>query len=353
MRHTVIFAAATLVLAACSAPPPAPPAAYPTVSAVRETAAVDAEGDAADDPAIWVAPDPAQSLVLATQKDGGLYVFDLNGTIVQQIPGGRPNNIDLREGFGWREGAAPLVGASDRSDNTIVLWRFDPAGRQIEPTPRVRIATGFAEIYGFCLGRMGEDFVAIASNKADGEIGVWRIVPAPSGALAAERIATFTLGSITEGCVVDDDAGVLYLAQELVGIWRVALADADGSERVQIDRVGDGGNLVADVEGLTLWRGPSSGGYLIASVQGASRFAVYDRGGDNAYRGAFQIAASAEGAADAVEGTDGIDIVSAPLGPDFPQGLFVVQDDENTNPTQYQNFKYASWADIAAALELP
>jgi 3-phytase len=37
-------------------------------------------GDAADDPAIWVHPvDPALSLVLGTDKKGGLNVFDLEG----------------------------------------------------------------------------------------------------------------------------------------------------------------------------------------------------------------------------------------------------------------------------------
>lgn len=112
-----------------------------------------------------------------------------------------------------------------------------------------------------------------------------------------------------------------------------------------------GGNLVADVEGLTLWRGANGGGYVIASVQGRSRYAVYNRG-DNAYRGAFAIGPSADGRADAVQGTDGVDVVSANLGPDLPRGLFVAQDDRNTNPNDLQNFKYVSWAEIAASLGL-
>ncbi len=338
---------AVTLLAACTSAPPAP-----SVPAARETSAVTAEGDAADDPAIWVAPDATQSVVIATQKQGGLYVFDLNGAIVQEIPGGRPNNVDIREGFGWPEGAAPLVGASDRTDNTIVLWRFDPATRQLDPTPRARIATGFAEIYGFCVGRMGDAFVAIATDKDSGNVGVWRISLDANGAPTGERISRFSVGSIAEGCVVDDDNGVFYLAQELEGIWRVALDDADGSERRQIDTVGGNGNLVEDVEGLTIWRGEDGAGFLIASVQGSSSYAVYDRGGQNAYRGAFSIGASADGSADAVQGTDGIDVVSAPLGDAYPRGMFVAQDDENTDPNALQNFKYVSWAEVEAALSL-
>lgn len=344
MRLVLITA---LFLSACAATE-----TTPSVPAALETVAVTAEGDAADDPAIWVAPDATQSVVIATQKQGGLYVFGMDGEIVQEIPGGRPNNVDIREGFGWPEGAAPIVGASDRTDNSIVLWRFDPLTRQLDPTPRARIATGFAEIYGFCIGRMGDSYVAIATDKDSGNIGVWRLSLDGTGAPTGERISTFSLGSITEGCVVDDETGVFYLAQELEGIWRVALDDATGANRRQIDTVGNGGHLVEDVEGLSIWRGENGAGFLVASVQGSSTYAVYDRAGDNAYRGAFAIGASADGSADAVQGTDGIDIVSAPLGDAFPRGILVVQDDENTDPAGLQNFKYVSWAEVETALSL-
>lgn len=324
-------------------------ATTPSVTAVVETAAVAATGDAADDPAIWVAPEASQSLIIATQKQGGLYVFDLNGAITQELPGGRPNNVDIRDGFAWTDGAAPIVGASDRTDNAIVLWRFDPQTRQLEPTPRARIVTGFEEIYGFCLGRMGDEFVAIATNKDTGEVGVWRLSAGANGVVSGVRIVAYSLGSIAEGCVVDDEAGAYYVSQELEGIWRAELADATGATRRMIDRVGQGGNLAADVEGLSLWRGANGAGYLVASVQGRSTFAVYDRTGSNAYRGAFRIS---NGAVDAVEGTDGLDIVSAPLGDAYPHGLLVTQDDQNRRPNALQNFKYVSWADIEAALSL-
>jgi myo-inositol-hexaphosphate 3-phosphohydrolase len=51
-------------------------------------------------------------------------------------------------------------------------------------------------------------------------------------------------------------------------------------------------------------------------------------------------------------GTDGIDVVSAPLGAAYARGLFVAQDDENTSPAALQNFKYVVWADIATQLGL-
>ena len=54
-----------------------------------------------DDPAIWInRADPAQSLVLGTDKDadGALYVFDLQGRVVaDKVVRGllRPNNVDV------------------------------------------------------------------------------------------------------------------------------------------------------------------------------------------------------------------------------------------------------------------
>jgi len=352
MHRVLIIALGLATLASC-APPATDAPSTPSVHAVRETAAVSQDGAAADDPAIWVAPNPSQSLVIATQKQGGLYVFDLSGAIVQEVPGGRPNNVDLRPDFPFAEGVGVLVGASDRTDNSLAFWRFDPETRQLEAAPRARIATGFAEVYGFCLGRMGDDYIAIATDKDTGDVGAWRLVVGADGAISGERFITYTLGSIAEGCVIDDETGAYYVAQELVGIWRAELSDPTGEARRQIDSVGGSGHLVEDVEGLTLWRGEAGAGYLIASVQGASTYAVYDRAGENAYRGAFSIAASADAAADGVSGTDGIDIVSTPLGPEFPVGLMVAQDDENTDPQALQNFKYVSWAEVVGALALP
>lgn len=65
--------------------------------AVVQTEPVPSRGDAADDPAIWIHPDdPALSLVLGTDKKGGLNVFDLEGKRLQIVSDGtRPNNVDV------------------------------------------------------------------------------------------------------------------------------------------------------------------------------------------------------------------------------------------------------------------
>jgi myo-inositol-hexaphosphate 3-phosphohydrolase len=39
--------------------------------------------------------------------------------------------VDIRDGFAWAEGEAPVVVTSDRADNTVKVYRFDPATRML------------------------------------------------------------------------------------------------------------------------------------------------------------------------------------------------------------------------------
>src|SRR3546814_4444097 len=75
-----------------------PPAPTVAVTAVAETDAVATrDADAADDPAIWRnADDPQASLIVATDKKAGLYVYGFDGAKRSYIDAGRVNNVELR-----------------------------------------------------------------------------------------------------------------------------------------------------------------------------------------------------------------------------------------------------------------
>jgi 3-phytase len=147
--------------------------------------------------------------------------------------------------------------------------------------------------------------------------------------------------------VVDDETGALYVSEEGVGIWKYNVNPATGTDRVLIDGVA-AGHLTADVEGLTIYYGSNGSGYLIASSQGSSTFAVYDRA-TSAYLGSFSVGATAT--IDKVTETDGIDVTNVPLGPGFSQGLLVVHDHYN-QANQGTNFKLVAWDDLASAAGL-
>ncbi len=63
----------------------------------------------------------------------------------------------------------------------------------------------------------------------------------------------------------------------------------------------------------------------------------------------FEIAAG--NGIDRVSDTDGIDVINVNLGPDFPLGLFVVQDGHNDDDNQ--NFKLVPWSVIANSMRPP
>jgi 3-phytase len=310
------------------------------VPALRETPPVGAAlgEDAADDPAIY-RTSSGQVRILGTNNKGGLIVYDLAGRIVEERPGGRPNNVDTYTVAGVRMFAV----TSDRTDNAIAVWELNPATGALSAAPVKRVPSGFGEIYGICAGtdRVSGTSLVVATSTA-GDVGVW-------DGTTFEKLGGFNLGSITEGCVVDGHSGVVYVAQEDFGIWRFAWRAPNGQGRRLIDEVKPKGSLAADVEGLAIWR-LGARGFLVASVQGESRFAVYDLDADNRLRGTFRITGAA--GADEVTVTDGIDVLAGDLGPGLEKGLLVVQDDVNTDPVAAQNFKYVSWGHVARALRL-
>lgn len=339
-----------------------------TVRPVLETEVARNWGDAADDPAIWVHPsDPAKSLVIGTDKQLGLYVFDLEGRIVQTLPDGRMNNVDLRKGFPLGGKAVTIVAASNRSTDSIAVYRIEPdTGRLVNAAAGV-LPTGFTDPYGLCLyeSAVSGEFFVFVNEGGDGTFRQWRLYDDGEGRVAAEQVREFPVGSQAEGCVADDATGDLYVAEEAVGLWKYSAEPDGGNTRTLIDTTGEAllegniggqadaeGHLVADAEGVALWTAPDGGGYVVVSSQGANNYVLYERGGDNAYVGTFHIVANAAEGIDGASETDGLDVTSAALGERFPQGLLVVQDGRNIAPEERQNFKYVSFADVLEALDL-
>ena len=328
------------------------PAGNATVKPHLETPIVASYGDAADDPAIWVHPEDARlSLVLGTQKALGLHVYDLDGRELQFLPDGQINNVDVRDGFRLGGEQVSLAVASNRTYDSLSIYRIDPASRQLTAVAEGLIPAQMNDPYGLCMyqSRSGDTY-AFVNNGGDGRFVQFRLFETPSGRVGAEAVREFVVGSQSEGCVADDETGVLYVAEEGFGIYRYSAEPDGGSERTVIDNI-DGGRLTADVEGVALWIGPEGSGYLVASSQGADNFVVYRRDTDNAYVGTFHVVADPARGIDGVSETDGLEVTSAALGPDFPQGLMVAQDGRNIAPEERQNFKFVSWEDIIQALE--
>jgi 3-phytase len=104
------------------------------------------QGDAADDPAIWVHPGNSRhSRILATDKKRGLAVYDLQGQERQFLPVGRINNVDLRQDLRYGARRWDLAAATQRDQNAIVLFGISPTGWVRE---LARLPTELNDIYG-------------------------------------------------------------------------------------------------------------------------------------------------------------------------------------------------------------
>jgi 3-phytase len=322
-----------------------------TPAAKVQTEPVPSAGDAADDPAIWIHPtDPARSLIIGTDKKGGLHAYSLDGRDRQLVsPGSRPNNVDIL--YGFRLAGRPVdlaiasVGKGGKTAG-VKAWTIDPADGTLAELGDGPTFTTFdgGLPYGLCTYRSPRDGAAyVFVTDRDGAVEQYRLDPASGDtpALKATRVRAFRVGSQAEGIVADRERARLYVGEEDVAIWEYGAEPGDGDARRAVARVGEHG-LTADIEGLAIYYAPAGKGYLLASSQGSSTINVYERSGDHAY--VLTIDPKASGAIDDVAESDGIEVTNQRTSPLFPRGLLVVQDGQNEG---HQNFKLFAWEDIA------
>jgi 5'/3'-nucleotidase SurE len=343
-------------------------------------------GDA-DDPAIWVNPtDPDASLVIGVLKNGGLASFNLDGSIHQTLtarPYGdiRYNNIDLVYGFTVGDRTVDLAVATDRRNDTLAIWAIDPATRQLVEITAPELSDPAASIFGVDDGSQtaygiatytspisGKTYLFVSQREGN-QIAQLELLANDDGTVTAQTIRRLSApippeGELEdaqfEGMVVDRELGYLYAGQEKRGIWKFAAEPEAPSTGQLIQAVQPEGDvLVADVEGLTIYYAADGQGYLLASSQGDSSYAVFDRSGNNDYLGSFVI----DDGQDGVEESDGADVINVNLGDRFPNGVLVVHDGSD-NPAQVgldgeevqnlgTNFKFVPWEAVANAFETP
>jgi myo-inositol-hexaphosphate 3-phosphohydrolase len=320
-----------------------------------ETDPVFATVDAADDPAIWVHPsDPGQSLVIGNDKQGALEVYDLDGSRIQRITTGTRfwGNVDVRQGVTVGGRTLDLVAAYN---NGIRTFDVAAATRQLVAAGDGSTASintnGGEGLCAYVSPSTGQVHVFVITRP--GRLRQYRLHDSDGdGRIQGTMVREFFVGSESEGCFADDVHGHLYVSEEDVGLWRYGAEPETGSTRVMVDRVRPDGNLAFDVEGVTLADTGGGDGYLIVSAQnGASAsnsyFAVYDRR-TNAYLWSFSVEAGPNG--DGCERTDGIAAQTGDLGPRFPHGVFICQDNGNTSPAPgNQNFKLVALDKILPA----
>lgn len=324
--------ARTLVLAAVLTAPAA--FAAHEVEPLRETAPVFDQGDS-DDPAIWVNPaDPRGSLILGTYKEGGLGVFDLSGRMLQFLGDAELNNVDL---------VGNRAFATNRKDNTVVVYAIDPASRRIEIIASLPVDF---ELYGLCAGLDGNGKVRVVLPTKTGAVHFYEVREAGRNRINFVPDHVHQLATQSEGCVMAGSR--VFVSEEDAGLWSLPVDPSDAAAPALLDQVDSrGGRLAADVEGVTVMHA-EEGDFVLVSSQGNDKFLVFDLEAPHGYRGKFEVKASAT--VDKVTETDGIAAMAGDFGDGLGHGMIVVHDDADDSAGT--NFKIVSWRDVARELGL-
>jgi 3-phytase len=345
MSRTLALAALSLsLLTACATMDPAYQAA--PVTADFETPIMASVGDSADDPAIFIDSNGG-GFIAATDKQAGLYVYNLDGEQREFMPIGMLNNVDLRPGVSWQGTDYVLLAASNDETNEMVFVLYNPLTDDFSRPEPASISVGDFSPYGICTGRSANDGIYVGLTSKAGLFQQY-LVNLSEPEIAARKVREFSTGTKTEGCVFDDRTGQLYIAEEVGSLYQYPAAPSGKDEPTILMQAGDYGSK-ADLEGVTLYPEGEDGGFLIVSSQGNNSYVAFSLP-EHEFAGRFTIV---DGVVDGVSTTDGLD-VTAMATPQFPNGFLVVQDDEDdSSPSQRrkrQNLKVVDWRTIQAAL---
>jgi 3-phytase len=307
-----------------------------------------------DDPAIWIHPtDVTKSLILGTDKGGSLYTFDLSGKILAdrtQTGLARPNNVDIEQGVVLDGQRVDVAIVTERDGGRVRMFRLpevtpiDGGGIEVfagDP-PELRTPMGVALYHRPSDGAL----FAIVSRKtgpAEGYLWQYRITGNGNGGVRFEKVRQFGAFSGGEGEIeaiaVDDDSNYVYYSDEWGGVRKYA-ADPDApNANAPLAVLGTTG-FREDREGISIYKTGARTGYILVSDQQANLFRVYPREGTA--KGPHDQPELAAIPVSTLE-SDGSEVTSTPLGPSFPQGLFVAMSEGKV-------FQLYRWEDLASRI---
>merc|ERR1712032_546720 len=327
-------------------------------------------------------------------KEGGLDVYNLKGEVLDHIdapPSGIFNNVDVLD---------DLVVVSDRGLDVLRFFRVVDATKLEDVTaddvPLV-FSANKSEVkkqfnaLGITLAKLKDNkSYAFVTRHFQSDVAKFELVKGQGGQMTYKKVGTLKLpnsftskdGSVwdacsprddtslgAEGMVVDTASEDLFLAQEWLGLWKVSAVDfntdtpqflhaADkflrpynrqwNSDKKVYDcnyKRDPSATIVSDAEGLALYAGSDGGGCLVLSAQDANQFSLFDRRPPHKHLGNFRVALGS----DKVVATDGVEVRSADLGPEFPRGMLIVMDGDGKNGSG-TNFKFVNWEAVEQRL---
>jgi 3-phytase len=322
-----------------------------TVAAVIQPAVVtDSVLHDTDDPAVWINPtDPARSLIVGTDKDkdGGLYVFDLNGKLQadKTVRGlQRPNNVDIEYGLLLNGKPTDIAVATERLTHKLRIYSLPDMNPVDKGGIEVFVGeTGadYRDLMGISLYRNKAGVIyAIVGRKTgptDGSyLWQYRLDDDGTGNVKATFVRKFGQYSglkEIESIAVDDQLGYVYYSDEGRGVHQYYADPEKGNQELALFATK---GFTEDHEGISIYTLTDSTGYILVSDQGANKFHIFTREGtaQNPFDHRLVKVATVK----AVQ-SDGSETISVPLNRQFQHGLFITMSDDRT-------FHLYRWEDI-------
>ncbi len=328
------------------------PAQIPDTIIVRPRLSTSPVISDADDPAIWRHPtDPAKSLIIGTDKgtypDGGLFVWNLDGSQQQRINISRPNNVDVRYGLRLGNHVVDIAAVSMRDHRQVRIFKIDSATRTLSDVTTVDstnvLNLMFKSPYGLTLYQRPDDraiFAIVSSRHNESKDELWQIQLGDDGTGRVHGTLVRKFGvhrGIVEGMVADDELGFLYAAEENAGIHKYYADPSQGNARLALFETAD--SSASNVEGLALYKCSNGTGYLLISRPAAGCIKVYRREGENGDAHRHLLVATIHHAAG--EAGDGIAVTPQAYGAAFPHGFLVWHNQAR------RNFQLYAWEEVA------
>lgn len=302
-----------------------------------------------DDPAIWINPaDPVQSLIVGTDKDtdGGLYVFNLEGKLVNQVKGlKRPNNVDIAYGLKLGGRLVDVAIATERETNSIRVFSL-PDMKAID-NGGIAVFAGDTtrDPMGISLYTAPDSTIYAIVGRKTGTSGayLWQYKLADDGkgrvkATLVRKFGSYSGKKEIESIAVDNELGYVYYSDEQHGVHKYYADPAKGNAELALFATT---GFTSDHEGISIYKNGAGTGYILVSNQQKNTFMIYPRAGVAGRPHEHPLIVEVPVSTDE---SDGSEVTSLPLGAKFPKGLFVAMSNGRV-------FHYYDWQQIQQKID--
>jgi len=342
MKHFTTWLVGAIVFASCKSTPKGGVIATDAIKPVIVTEQVAFD---TDDPAIWInKKDTANSLIIGTDKatNGGLYLFNLQGKIVNKVTGlQRPNNVDIAYNVLLNGQRVDIALTTEREGDKVRIFTLpdlksvDNGGIEVFAGETERGPMGIA-VYTRPADSTVFVIVGRKSGPADGYLWQYQLSDS-AGSLSMNVVRKFGKYSgkkEIESIAVDNKLGYIYYSDEQTGVHKY-YADPALNNNTELALFGTTG-FVSDHEGISIYQQTDSTGYILVSNQQANTFMIFPREGTKESVNNHPLLAQVP--VSTLE-SDGSEVTSISL-PQFPEGLFVAMSNGKV-------FHFYDWRDIA------